>query len=72
MKDLELEIVLRGQAYALVGTEPREGDKPSLLLWATHCAACGEPMRVKSGRLIKYLTRRCPLHKAPGQKVKSQ
>jgi hypothetical protein len=57
----------RGQPFEVLARRPyrRKDGRPTLILiWATHCLACGTPFETTTPqRAFKYPTRRCPAHR---------
>lgn len=69
--DVGTSLTLRGQNYSLVRLEQRDG-KPPLAVLETQCAECGRSFETKTPMVIKWLSRRCPEHKAPGLPVRTR
>lgn len=66
--------VYQGQSYAFRGEVPHrrgDGGMTKLSRWFSNCADCGEPFETLTPtHSLKFEpSRRCQLHKRPGQKV---
>lgn len=65
--------VLDGQIYTPIRTLPytRKDESPTTLIeWATSCAGCGDPIRVRTSLRFEWPSRRCTACKAPGAAVR--
>lgn len=58
----------KGQVYRITGVEKRDG-KPSMVEFESECAECGCTFSGKQRFPMKWPSRRCALHKAPGVRV---
>jgi len=66
----------RGQRYWVADTFMRarkDGTQAVILIWASHCADCGEEFRCSTpAAAAKWQpNRRCAKHKRPGVRVRS-
>lgn len=66
-------VVMDGQIYEPVRTIPhtrKDGVPTSIIEWATSCAGCGDPLRVRTSLRFEWPNRRCSNCKAPGTAVR--
>jgi hypothetical protein len=59
----------KGQRYVAARVEPhrrQDGNSTSLIVWSTHCAACGSAMEFKTSLKFSSPNRRCVEHRKPG------
>jgi hypothetical protein len=70
----DLEFVYRGQLYRRLGIQPHiraDGSTTQFATWESRCPTCGEVFQFTSSRTtaLRWPTRRCPAHRAPGRRV---
>ena len=65
-------LMVQGQRYVLVGTEPfrrNDGTSTTLLKWASHCPVCADAFVASTPLKTRYISRRCPKHHRAGVPV---
>jgi hypothetical protein len=69
-----LEVTYKGQLYRRIAIQPHiraDGTMTKFAVWQSACPTCGGLFTFTSSRTtrLRWPTRRCPAHRAPGRRV---
>lgn len=67
------EVTVNGQRFRYVGVVDytrRDGVVRDMSQWLVHCAECDAPFETLAFEGYVPQTRRCPLHRQPGKKIR--
>lgn len=67
-------VEIGAQVFELIAVLPhvrQDGETSSLLEWKAQCPVCQSEFVQKTAAKVRWFTRRCPMHKRPGSKVKA-
>jgi hypothetical protein len=74
MTDTNRAVEYRGQTYTRIAIRPHiraDGSTTRVATWESRCPTCGAAFTFSSSRTtsLRWPTRRCPAHRAPGRRV---